>query len=205
MLLNAKRKVAELNLSTSEFLLPLFEAVVNAVEAVEEAIIPSGKITITIVRDESQSILPHGEGKLAYQPIASFLIEDNGIGFNKSNFESFDNAYTDHKTTKGGKGVGRFTMLKAFDQVKIKSRYGENGGLYERGFTFDLKQEVFEVEKPVLVEEGFSGSVVELSEYIAEYRKQSAVSLDYIAEKIVEHCLVLFLSKRMPEVLLIDD
>lgn len=205
MQLNVARKVAELDLSTSDFLLPLFEAVVNAVEAIEESDIKKGQITIKVKRDDSQQELSIGEGKPVYSPIDSFQIEDSGVGFNRTNFDAFDDAYTNHKTDKGGKGVGRFTILRAFKEMKVHSRFAENGTLYERNFTFDLKHEVVENKKPKQLNKGMTGSVVELSEYLPEYYKQTTVSSQYIAEKIVEHCLVLFISKRMPKVYLVDD
>lgn len=205
MKLNVARKVAELNLGTSEYLLPLFEAVVNAVEAIEESDLRYGQITIKVIRDKSQGELNLGDGKPTYAPIDSFLIEDNGVGFNPSNFDSFNDAYTDHKNEKGGKGVGRFTILRAFKEMKVHSKFEVNGGLHERSFTFDLKREVTETEKSKPINDGMTGSTVELSGYYPDYYKQTKVSSQYIAEKIVEHCLVLFISNRMPKVYLIDD
>ncbi len=46
MKINVKRKVSEINLKTSEFLLPLYEVIVNSIQAIEESNIPNGRIKI---------------------------------------------------------------------------------------------------------------------------------------------------------------
>jgi hypothetical protein len=54
-----------------------------------------------------------------------FAITDNGIGLNDENFDSFNTAFSDHKLSRGGKGLRRFTWLKAFDKVEIDSTFEE--------------------------------------------------------------------------------
>jgi hypothetical protein len=39
--------------------------------------------------------------------------------------------------TRGGKGLGRFTWLKAFDHAKIESIFKDDHGFHIRSFTFD--------------------------------------------------------------------
>ena len=204
MRLIVKRKVAEMSLESSEYLLPLFEAVINAVEAIEETKSDKGLIRITSIRDDSQQNIALNDLQPEYKPIKSFRVEDNGIGFNELNFISFNDGYTEHKSDRGGKGVGRFTILKAFNQVKVNSKFRDKDDIYEREFTFDRNKEVTETKQPELSKNGQTGSIVELSEYYPLYLKRTAVSGDDIAERLVEHCLVLFISKRMPRVLLID-
>lgn len=205
MKLIVKRKVSEISLKPSEFLLPLFEAVINAIEAIQESKEKSGFIKIIIERDTSQLKVNYEKDQNVLSPIKSFIIEDNGIGFNKDNFEAFNDAYTDHKIDKGGKGVGRFTILSAFKLMKITSSYQENGYYYEREFTFDTKNEVKEKIKPKKIAQKKSGSIVVLTNYLKAYYKNSNVSVEHIAEKLVEHCLLFYISKKMPKVSLIDD
>src|SRR3546814_12680966 len=53
--------------------------------------------------------------------IVGFIVHDNGIGLDDRNFDSFNTAFSPRKSQIGGKGLGRFTWLKAFDQADRKS------------------------------------------------------------------------------------
>ena len=85
-------------------LLALFEAIVNSIHAIEEQEQQEGYIKITIEREnelpelKSQNILPN---------IKSFIIEDNGIGFNDGNYNAFCTLDSQVKAYKGAKGIGR--------------------------------------------------------------------------------------------------
>ena len=61
---------------------------------------------------------------------------DNGSGFNDANYESFQIMDTQYKQDLGGKGLGRFSWLKAFDQVEIDSHYRDGRDLRHRVFDF---------------------------------------------------------------------
>ena len=203
MKLILKRKVAEITLHSYEYLLPMFEAVINSIEAIQETDRKDGEIKITIIRDTSQTnINPEGE---FHHPIISFLIEDNGVGFNKVNFEAFNDAYTDHKLEKGGKGVGRFTILKAFSSMKVNSIFQENGSFFEREFTFDIQNEVKETKELSECDTSSIGSSIRLTNYLPLYFEKTNVPAKQVAEKLVEHCLVYLISEKMPNVLLIDE
>jgi hypothetical protein len=100
MKINVKRKVSEINLKTSEFLLPLYEVIVNSIQAIEESNIPNGRIKIQINRDKSQKAFEYEGIENGIFPISSFIVDDNGIGFNDINFKSFDDAYSEKKARK---------------------------------------------------------------------------------------------------------
>src|SRR4051812_26704986 len=68
-------------------LLPLFEAIVNSIDAIEEA--GGGAIDIRIVRDTAQRTIGDGDAKTIWDPITGFVIEDTGAGFTQENFNSF--------------------------------------------------------------------------------------------------------------------
>ena len=94
-------KINEKKLAYSNTLLPLFEAIVNSIQAVEEYSSTSpGIINIDIVRSMQKVI--DFDGRLP--DIVDFYITDNGIGFNEKNYESFNYAHSTYK--KGGKGIG---------------------------------------------------------------------------------------------------
>ncbi len=130
-------------------LMPLFEAVVNSIHAIEEAALPmaKGRITVTVLRGTQQSLAfnddigtDNGPTK---EPILGFRIADNGIGFNDGNMASFRTLDSEHKVTKGGRGVGRLLWLKAFKRVSVDSVFAESKGKRKRRtFTFTATQGV---------------------------------------------------------------
>lgn len=97
-------KVRNLPHFKSEALLPVFEAVVNSIQAIEErGKISKGTIDVRIVRDAQQTL-----SEITEPGVTGFVITDNGIGFNDDNFESFQTSESSYKHAIGGKGVGRF-------------------------------------------------------------------------------------------------
>ena len=149
MLVDLKGRVNNMHLSKSDALLPLFEAVVNSIQAIDErkrnGFKENGKITITIHR------APHVTGQQDIEtdskslpPIIGFSIEDNGIGFDKTNYESFNKTDSTYKEKLGGKGIGRLLWLKVFDSVHIDSVYEEQSTRYHRVFEYPEYQIHFE-------------------------------------------------------------
>ncbi|AXI83441.1 hypothetical protein FUT69_08490 [Xylella taiwanensis] len=74
--------------------------------------------------------------------IVGFDIENNGIGFNDAHRESFDTLDTDLKITEGGKGFGRFTSPKYFDDLHVKSIYLDSDGFKSRSFSMGKEHEI---------------------------------------------------------------
>ena len=132
---NLKGRIRNLALAPSyeNTLIPLFEAISNAIHSIQERFgeqwVAKGHIRVFVHRNDDD------------QPI-SFSIEDNGVGLNEDNFKSFRTYDTGHKLAKGGKGVGHLTWLKVFELVNVQSTYQEKDGkFYERGFNFILDNE----------------------------------------------------------------
>jgi hypothetical protein len=114
-------------------LLPLFEAVMNSFQAIKQATRKDkGSISIDIEREKL--LLPQDN-----PPVIRFRITDDGIGLTDDNFDSFNTAFSPQKIRIGGKGLGRFTWLKAFDGVQITSVFEDDvkGGRFRRNFVFD--------------------------------------------------------------------
>ena len=78
-------------------------------------------ITIKLIRDNQLSLDLDGMKELA--SISSFEIIDNGVGFNEPNLTSFMESDSTYKAAIGGKGVGRFSWLIAFEKAEIESIY----------------------------------------------------------------------------------
>src|ERR1700730_5358705 len=103
-------------LPKTKALLPIFEAVMNAFQAIEEA---GGKGHYIRITAERQGNLDDGKPG----QIEAFSIIDSGIGFTDDNFDSFETVDSPYKADCGGKGLGRFLWLKAFSRVEIDSHF----------------------------------------------------------------------------------
>jgi hypothetical protein len=103
-------KIRNTPLRRSKAILPMFEAVVNSLQAIEDAgsssLLPS--IDIFAGRD---AVL---DGPDIAGEVNGFTSTDNGAGFDDTNLDSFFTSDTRYKVGRGGKGLGRFLWLKAF-------------------------------------------------------------------------------------------
>ena len=134
--LDIKGQLNNMRLSESKALWPLFEAVVNSIHSIEDSPRKNcGEITIFAQRDEALSD-SYDTDNPPLERINSFVITDNGLGFNSENYTSFNTAYSTLKIKKGCKGIGRFLWLKAFESVEIKSAFGEDETVFCREFVF---------------------------------------------------------------------
>jgi len=116
--LDIKGQLNNMRLAESKALWPLFEAIVNSIQSIDDS--PNradGKITIYADREEVIQTTSLKEPELG--KIRSFVVIDNGTGMNSANFRSFNTAYSTLKIRKGCKGIGRFLWLKAFEKVTI--------------------------------------------------------------------------------------
>ena len=101
-------RVKNFDLPKTQPLIPLFEAVVNSIYAIEERMEREdfkGKIDIRIIR-EPQEIAPVEGINSTINEIIGFSISDNGIGLDDNNMKSFlqsDSTYqnTDRKELDG--------------------------------------------------------------------------------------------------------
>lgn len=195
-------RVKNINLPASKPLFPLFEAIINSIHAIEDTGESKGQIDIKIIRDTSGLFSKQDSFT---NDILGFEIIDNGIGFNEENFSSFETSDTTFKAKKGGKGIGRFLWLVAFDKADIESHYFEEGRLKCRRFTFISNREgVADVE----IQESQAGkrfTKVSLTGFKEKYLKFCPKKPDTIAEYIVEHCIAYFLQLNCPTIYLHDN
>ena len=201
--LDIRGQLNNMRLAESKALWPLFEAVVNSIQAIEDS--PNknqGKIFISAVRDSVYQGTVD-TGREALEKFESFIIIDNGIGMDSSNYRSFNTAYSTLKAKKGCKGIGRFLWLKAFEKVEIKSTYYENGDHHNRKFTF-TPEGISPENNTQKVEETTISTKVTLKNFLAPYKQACPVELDAIAKKLIEHCLLFFISGTCPQIVLSD-
>lgn len=190
----------------SEALLPVFEAVVNSVNAIDDAGIgEEGRIEVR-VNALPQMSLPGLDSRKELE-IDSFEIVDNGVGFNDANLESFRVVGSQYKIDKGGKGVGRFTWLKAFKKVHIKSIFkNAEGKMCGRVVDFSYEN-LIKVEEFVPDATEQQGTVVRLENFLPEYRRLPSACRTgkKIAQRILEHCLYGFMVKKVPSITVKDN
>lgn len=182
-------------------LLPLFEAVMNSFQAIREAKLPAnihGRITIEVIRDARQRDI---DSPL----ISGFRITDNGIGLDDRNWDSFNTAFSAHKLSRGGKGLGRFTWLKAFERAKIESTFRDGEELHTRSFVFDESYDSDDKRGlPVAASQAHSGTVVELIALRQAYVEQCPRTTENFIQKLIEHFILIFLEEGCPTVTVVD-
>jgi hypothetical protein len=182
-------------------LLPLFEAVMNSFQAIKEANLPDGipgRVTIEVIRrtDELGIDTPS---------VSGFTITDNGIGLDHDNWNSFNTAFSPHKLTRGGKGLGRFTWLKAFEHAEIQSTFRDSTGLHTRSFKFDVRYDDEDNRgQPVAATQAHTGTIIELNDLKPQYIGQCPRQTEQIIQKLVEHFILVFLEEECPSITLID-
>jgi hypothetical protein len=200
MKVNLVGRIGNIPLGVRHSLIPLFEAVVNSIQAIQTLDRQDGRIDILASRDETQALL--SDAFIDTRPITGFAITDNGIGFDNNNFESFTTSDTKYKP--GAKGVGRFMWLKAFDKVEVSSVFGDNGNRYKRTFDFALSPRG--IENPTLtpVNSEKRSTTVRLVGFKERYQKHCPKHLELIAERLIEHCIIYFLSDNCPSISISD-
>lgn len=134
---NIKGLVDRLELSQAKAMMPLFEAISNAIDAIEEH--GDGFYSHSIrIRLVAANDLVH-QGSDETFVLDGFDIIDDSIGFNDRNISSFQEAHTLSKVKVGGKGVGRFTFLKVCSSVRIHSVFKQQNKTLLRKFDFSIQ------------------------------------------------------------------
>ena len=105
MKVNLEKAIKNINVTVG-FFRPLYEAIVNSIQA--------KATTIDIVFDLD---------KQDYNDqINGYKIKDNGEGFTDENINAFLTLWTEHNSDLGALGSGRILCLKVFDNIIINSR-----------------------------------------------------------------------------------
>ena len=185
------------NLPYSKGLMPVYEAVINSIEAIEERSQAEGRalshysIRLDIDRAAQLALEPR-RGPRPEGDIEGFRITDDGVGFNDKNLESFRTLDSLQKVEKGCRGIGRLMWLKAFNNVEIRSTYEEGGEIKRRNFMFNTTNEVSEATAgSESVDE--IRTVVELQGFQPRFASATHKTSEKIASGLLEHCLWYFI------------
>lgn len=208
MTTSLRGRVKNTGLPKSHALLPLLEAIVNGIQAVDARSgddQPRGRIDVRIVRSPQAELDFGGPGRAPLEPIVGFVVEDDGEGFTPENMASFETLDSDHKAVEGCRGVGRLLWLKAFRKVLVISTYADaDGALHGREFRFSIENEVEQMEAADV--RGHAGTSVSLEGFVAAYQKSAPKTAAAIAREVFEHCIWYFLRPGgAPEIRVIDS
>lgn len=202
---NLQGRLRNTHLNKSHGLQPVFETVVNSIHSLEESgnLTTAGEIILKIQR-QSQSPLDLNTG-FYNKDIEGFIVEDNGIGFNDVNMESFETLDSDHKIDKGCRGVGRLLWLKAFSCIEVNSIFLDSkNNLKKRTISFDAQNGIRLLRETDHLE-GNRKTCVHLQGFDKKYREYTPKTIDAIANALLEHCLWYFVRSEGVPTIKIQD
>jgi hypothetical protein len=187
-----------INVTTA--LIPLFEAVMNAIHSTQTrfdaAVAIEGRIVVTVSTDRKKEIV-------------WATVEDNGVGLDNKNWDAFTTTDTDNKLKIGGKGVGRLLWLDCFDKITVSSVFSEGGSFKRRTFRFVLAMEnqIQDHKIEPCDSETSSGFHVRFAglrpnEYFDKFPGRG----NFIFQHITSHFLPTFIGGRCPKISVhVDD
>jgi hypothetical protein len=200
---NIQGLVKSLDLKQTQGMMPLFEAISNAMDAIAEAGngLNAGNIDIHLTRRTDLGSKPD-----ELSLINSVTVTDDGVGFTDENLKSFEEAYTQAKVKLGGKGVGRFTYLKVFNKTHIESNFRDSvGSIISRKFSFSIEDEVCDVVNTPTPDGAKTGTVLSLAELDSSYVAAWPRDAQAVAQRVVSHFLIRFAGRSAPKMLLHDS
>lgn len=203
--LDLRGRLRNFRLAPSRALVPLFEAIINSIHAVDATGRSDGRISVELLRDAQLEMALSDDAEASLPPVRGFLIRDNGIGFNDENYASFQTSDSSYKLRLGGRGVGRFTWLKAFEHVQVESVYrNEKGKLHRRSFRFTIDGLSDEKDEPESSAKEV-GTRIWLEGILAEFSGHVPKKLGTLGQRVLDHCLVAVRGAAKPiDVVMID-
>lgn len=181
-----------LQVNVHGFLLPIFEAISNAMHGVEERFDEEAR-TKGVVHILFQNW--NNPSKI------TVTLSDNGAGLNDDNFKSFKTPFSGYKLKQKGRGFGRFIAFKVFNKVVYQSRFEFFKNETTRSFRFDIGQDsefIFDRTKPTFEGPGVS---VEYGQPLSNWHDLiRELKADEIANEIGAHFLPYFLYKWLPQI-----
>jgi hypothetical protein len=196
MKLNVARKIKHYKLAKTKAYYAIFEAISNSIDSYRSLDKPI-RILVEFYRDDTG--LDFGNDVKNFQQIK---IIDQGVGFNKDNYDSFNTSDSDYKEVYGGKGLGRFSWLKVFEEVKVESVYQEGEKYFLRKFDFKRTAEGItnsQIQETSKKETGTTISLIHQKNGWEIPRKAST-----FCEKLIEYFLPLFVNNTALQITLAD-
>ena len=120
-------------------------------------------------------------------------------------FCRYTNRLSTYKASRGGKGVGRFLWLVAFEYANIESHYQDGNKMVTRSFRFSAQGDGISELSCAESDHATPLTIVTLAGFIEKYRRQCPRKLDTIAAYIIEYCLEYFIRPNCPTITLNED
>ena len=185
---------------------PLFEAFINAWESFS-ANTQNKKILIRICLF-SDGLLPDVQPHYRFNKI---IVEDNGTGFNQTNYERFERLNDNTKGNKN-KGTGRIQYLHYFDKTDFESYYEQDGSFYKKTFCISGSPKFLEenailyYKKTEQVNEKQTGTRLVFTEPLNNntLRYYETLSIETLKKELLRNYILLFcnLKEFMPQIIL---
>lgn len=193
---NLTGRIANLAMKPSyaNTLIPLFEAVMNSLHSIQDRFGDDWQdnchIEIHVLEDKNLDT-------------HSFKVFDNGIGLNEKNFDSFRTYDSRMKVSRGGKGVGRLTWLKVFEEVDVSSVFQVDSQKFRRTFKFLLDNDAaFQMHEVVKeTEETELLTCIALRHLKNGYKNFCTKRLETIAKRVAAHFLPFLIGATKPKII----
>lgn len=196
-------RVRKLSLYPRDALLALFEAVANSIDAIETSGVGS-RVLVRVLRDGVTPVMASKKEKVGRHPLIGFEVEDDGPGFTDQNLNSFKLADFTHKVAIGAKGEGRFSWLKVFKLAEIESSFDSGEGRSLRCFRFSESDDgVGDEQETVTTLPRVTR--VRLTKPHPRFEKKLCMDPEQLAQEMLQHYIVYFLSKPSVTVTLVDS
>jgi hypothetical protein len=175
----------------AQALQPFFEAIMNSIHSAQDKfsseVKEKGRIYITI------------EGIKKCKDI-KIIIEDNGVGLDKKNYDAFLTTDTENKKKqRGGKGVGRLLLLACFNDIGFESRYLEEDLTNSRKFKFILSNENQIIEEELNQDlQAKTGLIATFQGLKIDYENNFSKTEDSLFKNIMAHFLPILISQHCP-------
>jgi hypothetical protein len=174
------------------FLLPVLEAVSNAMHGIEARFenraTNEGKIDIVIANANNPSKI-------------QISITDNGIGLTDENYLSFKTPFSGHKLKLKGRGFGRFIAFKVFSRILYSSRHELFTKPFVRAFRFDINRDEELIYFDATPDFDHIGLRVEYDSPLTPWHDLiKELNQSSVSDTIASHFLPYFLYKWLPEI-----
>jgi hypothetical protein len=187
--INIRRAIDNIRSGTTVYT-PVIELIVNAIQAMAPDLGASGEIRVAVLRSKEGDLLDK------ISAVDGFAVSDNGVGFTQHNRDAFDELYTANKLALGGKGFGRFTCLKYYDQLRVDSVFRDGDTYYRRKFDMGTENSIIEREIVAETEATSTGTTVTVSG--SRTVKMNDRSIEIIARVLVEKLLPYLVDEVVP-------